>query len=335
MRPQTPSVLCDATLLRARQQHVERISSLYAGALLIPPIYLQGVCGKAEADLHTDPQRWLDDALDDLAANATRLLDQVVFRPLTIEPWPYGVHFIDRIFGCQVSFYEGFWWSLPLRSSIGTLEPPDLTKNDTWCLARDVAVDFVKRGVTVPFFTLPVIASPLNILVNLYEQDVLEAIKTSPAAVRHDLRIITDLLCELHRWYNAHIPTEQLQQVAASGRCQPPGYGQICGCTTHLLSSAMYRDFIAELDEEVLSVYPHGGMIHLCGEHTQHIPTWRASSAFRAFQLNDRAAEDLERYYNELRNDQIIYLNPTETMTAERALKITGGRRLVIVQDIT
>jgi hypothetical protein len=261
-------------------------------------------------------------------------LDPIVFRPLTVEPWPYGVHFIDRMFGCQVYYYEDNWWAHPLRSTIGQLQPPDLTTDDTWRLARELALGFLARGATVPFYALPVIASPLNILVNLYEQDVLETMLTSPTAVRHDLKIITDLLCELHRWYLTHLPNEQLQPVAATGRCQPPGYGQLCGCTTHLLSGGMYRDLIAPWDDQVLTVYPYGGMIHLCGAHTQHIRTWRNSLSFRAFQLNDRAAEDLEQYYYQLRDDQVIYLNPTENMTAEKALQITGGRRLVIVQDI-
>jgi hypothetical protein len=42
-----------------------------------------------------------------------------------------------------------------------------------------------------------------------------------------------------------------------------PGHGQLCGCTTQLVSGKMYADFIAALDDELLSLYPHGGMIHL------------------------------------------------------------------------
>jgi hypothetical protein len=95
----------------------------------------------------------------------------------------------------------------------------------------------------------------------------------------------------------------------------------------------MYRDFVAPLDDELLSMYPHGGMIHLCGAHTQHIPTWRAMKSLRAIQVNDRATEDLEVYFNKLRDDQVIYLNPCPAMTARRALEITGGRRLVLVAD--
>jgi hypothetical protein len=96
----------------------------------------------------------------------------------------------------------------------------------------------------------------------------------------------------------------------------------------------MYREFVAPLDDKLLSTYPNGGMIHLCGEHTQHIPVWREMESVRAIQVNDRASEDLDIYFNELRDDQIIYLNTTPNMTVERAMEITGGRRLVIVAEV-
>ena len=55
----------------------------------------------------------------------------------------------------------------------------------------------------------------------------------------------------------------------------------------------------------------------------------------RAIQVNDRATEDLELYFRELREDQIIYVNPTATTPVERVMEITGGRRVVIVADVS
>ena len=49
-----------------------------------------------------------------------------------------------------------------------------------------------------------------------------------------------------------------------------------------------------------------------------------------AIQLYDRAAWDLEEYFHRLREDQLLYLIPCEEMTVEQALKITGGKRLII-----
>jgi len=138
----------------------------------------------------------------------------------------------------------------------------------------------------------------------------------------------------MHRWYREAIPTAQMQPVCVGGRCQPRGLGQMCGCATQLVSGETYRRFVAPLDDEVLSVYPRGGMYHLCGSHTQHIPAWREMKRLRAIQVNDRAAEDLEAYFRGLRDDQIIYLSPTPTMTVERAMEITKGQRLVVCADV-
>jgi len=174
----------------------------------------------------------------------------------------------------------------------------------------------------------------LNIGVNLYGEELLVAMMTDPDAVAHDLAVINDVLKTMHRWYQANLSRAQLQQVVPGARTQPPGFGQLCGCTTQLLSREVYRDFIAPLDNALLSAYPHGGMIHLCGGHTQHIPTWREYPSFRAFQLNDRAAGDLALYYHGLRDDQVLYVNPCPEMPVEQIMAITGGRRVVIVDDL-
>ncbi len=79
-----------------------------------------------------------------------------------------------------------------------------------------------------------------------------------------------------------------------------------------------------------MSSYPNGGHIHLCGRHTQHIPTWRDMPSLHAVQLNDAAADALPAYFEGLRQDQIIYIGPTETMTIEKIIAVTGGQRIII-----
>ena len=97
-----------------------------------------------------------------------------------------------------------------------------------------------------------------------------------------------------------------------------------------LVSKELYDEFIAPCDEAVLNVYPNPGMIHLCGGHTQHIETFRNMKSLHAVQLNDRAAGDLKYYFEGLRDDQVIYLDPCKEMSAEEAMRITDGRRLVL-----
>jgi hypothetical protein len=334
MKIETRAKMNDPRLLGVRELHFARLDALYAGETLDHAFVLNGFPGRSKADPYKEPERWLDECLDSLVEVSEKAMDPVVFRPLVIEYGPYGVHFIDRILGAHVYRGENQWWVDYLEEPVGELEYPDLETDETWLLARNLAEAFVSRGVKFPLFGLPTLSSALNIGVNLYGQKLLLAMITDPEAAHHDLKLINDLICELHRWYLANIPIEQLQPVVAAWRTQPRGFGQLCGCTCHLISADIYREFIEPLDDELLSVYPNGGMIHLCGAHTQHIPIWRDMKSVRAIQVNDRASEDLEIYFNELRDDQVIYLNPTATMTVERAMHITGGRRLVIVAEV-
>ena len=327
--------LSDPALLAMRDGHVARLARLFAGADDGDRAFV--LCGV---------EHWLDGArsrnpredvalgLRALAAQADRLRDEVVFRPLTLECSFYGVHFVDKIFGADVFDRDGSWQVRLLPQPVGQLEPPDLARNPTWRRAQEIAEAFVGFSRPVPFFGLPTIASALNVGVNLFGQELLAALLTEPEAARHDLHAIHATLCALHRWYRETIPAAQLQPVVGSYRTQPPGFGQLCGCTTHLLSARQYRDLIAPLDAELLGQYPNGGMIHLCGLHLQHIPVWRDMKVLRAIQVNDRAADDLEPYWHGLRDDQVIYVNPTPHMTVDRILRATGGRRVVIVSEI-
>lgn len=329
--------LNDADLLRMRDGHLHRLAQLFDG-LHGPHVFvLRGVTGVGQSNLYTAPEQWVAEALDDLAGKAEALGDTVVFRPLSINPWPYGVHFVDSLFGARVYELHGEkenWQAEYLRCPVGQLPAPALEAHPSFILAKRLSAAFVNAGVSVPLFAPPVLSSPLNIALNLFGQDLLAAMLDEPGQARHDLRAIADTIQRLHAWFQEHIPFAQLQMVETCGRIQPPGHGQICGCSTQLLSAGQYAEFIAPLDQEILARYPGGGMIHLCGSHAQHIPTWKTMTALRAVQLNDRAADDTALFYDGLRPDQILYVNPCATMPVARIMEITGGRRTVIVGDI-
>ncbi len=324
-------------LLATRDEHVAKLQRLFDGTSSECVYTLFGVLGTAAVDPYKEPEAWVEQCLDDLAAQADLIQDKCVFRPLAVEYGIYGVHFVDKLFGADVHQHpeSGQWYSDYLEQPVGGLSYPDLAVDPTWQLAQRATNAFVRADVPLPFFGLPTIASVLNIAVNLYGQDVLEAMVSDPRSVVHDLAVIGHLLLDLHRWYLQTVPREQLQPVVSWQRTQPPGFGQICGCTTQLISAAMYERYAAPWDERVLAAYPNGGMIHLCGHHTQHLAVWRSMRSLRAVQLNDAAAEELAAYFHGLRSDQVIYLNPCAAMTVADAMKITGGQRLVIVDDVS
>ena len=323
------SILSDPGLLEISGFHVARLEALFAGEEGERVFLLQGIQQSTE-EVIPHAEAWLDQALEALVGEAKRALDPDVFRPLIANYNPRGVHFVDSLFGAEVfQLPDGGWQMRCLDAPVGELERPDPENARPWRSVTAFAEAFLERAPAAVSLALPTIASALNIAVNLYGQRIIEAMMLEPEAARRDLAVINGVLCDLHRWYLRNVPLERLQCIAASGRFQPPGFGQLCGCSTQLLSADLYREFIAPLDDELLSVYPRGGMIHLCGAHAQHIPVWREMRSLRSVQTNDRASEDLARYFEGLRPDQVLYANASERMSLERILQITGGRRLV------
>lgn len=330
-------ILNDAGLLKIRDGWFHRLSQLFDGVHGEQVFILSGVGCGGERDMYAAPEKWMAEALDDLASKAESLRDTAVFRPLCVNPWPYGVHFVDTLFGARTYELDGEknnWQAEYLRIPVGQLEDPGIEAHPSFKLAQRLAAAFVEVGVSVPVFAPPVLSSPLNIALNLFGQEFLVAMLNEPDKARSDLRVITDTIKRLHVWFQRNIPFHQLQMIAATGRSQPPGHGQICGCSAQLISAGQYDEFIAPLDQEILALYPGGGLIHLCGSYAQHIPTWKAMAALRAVQLNDRAAADAALFFAGLRPDQILYVNPCAAMPVSGIMEITGGRRTVIVADI-
>lgn len=281
---------------------------------------------------YTEPEKWVYQCLEIMAQQPECTANR--FAPECVEYPIYGVHFIDKIFGADVFFKDDQWNVRYLKTPVGQLKMPNLDEDETWSLAKRAAMAFLEADVRLPLFGLPTLSSALNIILNLYGQDCLITMLEDEEAALHDLRIINGVIRELHRWYLKTLPSDQLQPVISWCRTQPPGFGQICGCSCQLLSGPLYRELIAPLDDAVLAEYPHGGMIHLCGSHTQHIKTFSEMEHLRAIQVNDRACADLKLYFDGLREDQVIYFNPCKEMSIEEAIRITGGKRLIVVENI-
>lgn len=328
--------LNDKTLIAKRDHWFSVLEDLYQGRYSEPRVFVvDGVLSVGKSDPYREPEKWVDECLFDIVnGKADAILNEYKFSPVCVEYGIYGVHYIDKILGANVYFRDGQWYNDYLTTPIGELVMPDLEQNETFQLSVRAAKRFAKVGGKFPIFGLPTIASALNIAVNLYGQEILMEMLDDPDNARKDLMTINRLLVKIHQTFREIIPRSQLQPVISWERTQPPGYGQICGCTTQLVSGDLYREMIADLDAAVLRVYEKGGMIHLCGSHAQHIPTFRAMPELKSVQLHDRAAEDLQLYFDGLREDQLIYLVPCRGMTIERALAITGGKRLVVIAHV-
>jgi len=331
-------ILNDPSRIERRDRWFRRLGDVFDGVYTEEVPFISGIlgCPADGASVFASPERWAAESLEDLAEKIERHDGESRFYAPCVQLDLYGVHFVDSLFGARV-YYNGEsrqWYNDFLKSEIGSLQYPDLSKCGVWETAEKSVRAFLELNVRLPLFGLPTIASVLNIAVNLYGGNILEYMLVEPEKANHDLSVINRLLVEIHTRFRSLLPESQLQPVIPWERVQPPGYGQICGCTTHLVGAGVYKDQVSALDDALLGAYPHGGMIHLCGSHSHLIPVFRSMQNLRAVQVNDRAALDLELYFNGLRGDQVIYLMPCEQMTVGNAMDITGGKRLVIIDKL-
>lgn len=320
-----------AETVAVQQSHRRLLGELFAGraAQCVPSVARIAQCEYLDAT----PDRfaaWLDTSIEALDAGLPQASDTVTFRPLVVEFWPLGVHFVDALFGARVYEKDGNFWSDDLPSSLGDLAPPDVGASPLvrWTFdSIGQAIAALPHAVSV---TTPVFSSPLNIAVNLFgEQALLDLSRPGKRELR-GMEAIADAIESLHRLARDRFPASRCRFYASSHRYAPDGFGHICGCTTQLLGPETYARYVAPLDERILRTYPHGGTIHLCGHHTQHIPRWRKMPCLRGVQLNDAAADDFPAYLAGLRDDQIIYITPTPRMPLQTILALSGGRRIVL-----
>lgn len=330
--------LNDASLIAERDTWLQRMSDIFEGReneYNAKKVFtLHGIVPRPRngSDLYTNPADWVIECLETMYAERRERPDG--FTPICISYPAYGVHYVDKVLGADVRFHAGQWNTDYLKTPIGELEMPDLDKNELWQNTKIAVETFLEADVRLPLQATPVLASALNIFINLYGQEGFIAMYEDEDAVRHDLDVINGLIREMHRWYINTVPKAQLQACAPWSRCQPQGYGQLCGCTMQLLGTDLYREFFAEPDDAVLGEYENGGMIHLCGTHTQHIETFRNMKNLRALQLNDRACEHLEQYLNGIREDQVLYVTPCPGMSLDKIMEISKGKRIILAANV-
>lgn len=318
--------------------HRARVEALYAGQRPAEVIAIagrdygssHGLWGTDEIDMLTQPEAWLQNVLADMAAHTEDFSDRVTFRPLVIEIDPLGTHFCDALFGAGTRLHAGQVWGQGLECGPGELQMPDLQRSELLQRSLDLTRYVVQATRGRILVTTPVLSCPMNIGMNLFGQRFVESFAAEPDAARHALAVIHSVILACVRVFAAAIPEDVRRTTVACNRYAPAGYGFIDGCATQLVSQTHYRELVAPLDADLLAASPHGGMIHLCGAHEQHVATWATMAPVRSVQLNDRASEELEAYVRGLRHDQILYVSPTETMTVERILRVTEGERLVL-----
>ena len=319
---------------RAQDLHWQRIRQLFAGEQpdWVPLIWRHGKPVPIHRDY--DPAVWLDEAIEEFRAEADLFADVCVWVPFALTLQRYQLHFLAALFGCRIWERDEIVWRKSLSAQgrrMEDLRAPDLASNAVYREMIDL-IRFVldATGGAVPI-ELPELLSPLTEAVTLFEEEFLIALRCEPELAQHVLGVIARTTTEVHSGLLAE--ADGAFVYGSLHECTLPGYNTVLGCSSQLVSPHCYAQYAAGWDEALLLNESGGGSMHLCGTHTQHMDCWREMRGLKAVQLNDRASDDLEAYWKGLRSDQIIVLWPTETMTIDDAVRITGGRRLVIGVD--
>ena len=280
-----------------------------------------------------DRREWLAEGLAQLRREFDSYCDPVVCRIPAFSLSRYGLHFTSAVMGCPIHDKQDRAWCTSLDVLGRSLEDfcvPNLDENDIF---QDMLslVKFVAEATEhrLPI-ELPFLAEPLLAGVDLFGSEFLAALANDDGLADRVLADISSAVLTMRSRLHAAIPSADLRDYHTSACPMPREYTFVHGCTTHLVSPQTYRDHVAKLDSAHLTHEARGGCFHLCGEHIQHLRTWRDMPCVRAVQLNDRACADLEQYWSQLRSDQFVVLWPSENMPLERAMEITQRRRLAV-----
>ena len=309
------------------EHHDGRIRVMFGGRHPKEPVFLAGLPAHEEEDMLSDFDKVKERVLADIE-NILPALNKNTFYSPVAEIWPFGVHYIDAIFGCRVFHKSGTIFAEKLNCGPGKLKRPDLNRSDIFLRSYELA-KFLLDSVTSDIkISTPVLSSPLNIAMNLFGGEFLVTLMQKKDEAVSALEMITETIIELHKVFGMLGP--RVRHYAASSRYTPDGFGHICGCSTHLVSGRTYAETIAAFDEQVLSAYPEGGTMHLCGKHLQHADAFKKMKKLRGVQINDTAADDFSGYLDRLREDQAIYVAPTASVTVQKIIEKGKGRRIVI-----
>jgi hypothetical protein len=333
---ETLDKLNDPKFIAMDRKHNQRMEALYAGEDDSPDLYvLYGTsAGLDLADESLPLEEKLDTAMTELADAAERLTDEKTYRPLILNADMFGVHYIDNIFARACFGIETKWGHRANEFEVGSLKPFDLDSDPYWQAAQEATLKFLEYDTPLVRMTPICLANSLNTGMNLYGQSLLMAMYDNPEGVKNDFQLINDVIVTMNAWYRDNVPPDRLSTIAGGVRLMPSGFGHLDGCSTQMLSPDLYDEFVRDLDDAITSVWPRGAMQHLCGSHTQHLPTWSKLESFKAFQLCDGPNAELDVYYTESRDDQIIYVGPTWRISMERIMDITGGWRVILADDL-
>lgn len=282
-----------------------------------------------------DREAWLSAQIETVQANMACALETAsLYRPIVSLFNLWGTHYMDRLFGAEVSWRYGQFWSEPVAHGVSAIEPPDLPSSPLVRESLDLARRIKERTKGRFLIAMPDVGCPLNIAVNLFGERFLLAVAEDPKAAGRALAVIAEATRRLHEAFVAEVDQEVLRCHNAFWVYVPSDIAGLSLCASQLLSPAQYASLVLKADEDAAPPCYRGMVQHICGHSAHQIANLARSARVKGVQLNDAGTDDLPRYFQGLREDQVIYAVPNATMGVGRILELTRGRRLVLLAKL-
>jgi len=328
----------DAETMAVQREHHRRLEMLCRGeqpdsvpafAACVPRMPLVGPY---------DAGACLAEGLAELRNRAATFRDPATYRPFALSLARYDLHFPAAIMGCPIHMDEHgqTWWTSlsQLGRTIDEFRCPDLDANADFQEMLDLlrfVVEATEGRIPVE---IPYVSEPLILGVDLFGNDFLALLAGDPDRADRFIESITTFILDMRRRFLEAVPGAPLIPHGSCGRPVPEGYNLLYECTTHLISGPAYERHFRDRDRGLMRCAATGAGIHLCGAHTQQCSAWQHAPELKMIQVNDRATEDLEVYWRNLRPDQYIVFMPCEAVSLDDALRITRGRQLVVEAEV-
>ena len=212
--------------------------------------------------------------------------------------------------------------------------PPDLDGSDLIGETLDLASWIKQRTGGRFLISMPDVGCPLNIAINLFGERFLMELALAPGSARRALGVIADATRRVHELLIDAVGQETLRCHNSFYVYTPRDYAGLSICATQLISAEHFSECVADADDACVPTVYKGMIQHICGHSTQHIRELAERARVKGVQLNDAGADDFETYFNGLRDDQVVYVSPTERMPLEKIMSISSGERTVILARV-
>ena len=228
---------------------------LFAGERIehVPAWHFNGGLNQIRPELlavERDRNRWLQNQLRAVRANVEEALDSAsLFYPIIEMFSLYGTHYMDVLFGAEVRWHEGQFWSEPVDYAVADIAAPVLNGSPLVRESVELAM-WIKEKTDGRFLiAMPDVGCPLNIAINIFGEAFLLEMALDPNSARRALLLIGEATRRVCGLLIEAVGQETLRCHNAYYVYTPQDVAGLSICASQLVSPQHVRELIADADD--------------------------------------------------------------------------------------